>query len=107
MRKSGKICSYFQNKLIEEVEKMIDEEIEVKWIINNYLNDKINNKLIKISHKDISNKIEKYLNNETEAKVIQKKYNLDRLFIDFAYNPIIQSGGDYDLRYNFKNNNNL
>ena len=34
MRKSGKLATFFETKLIEEVERIIDDELQVIFIYN-------------------------------------------------------------------------
>ena len=53
---------------------------------------------LKITHKDISKKIEAFLENEHEIKFLERKFGTEKLLLDFSYSPIIQSGGTYDLK---------
>ena len=51
-----------------------------------------------MKHSEISSNIENLLNNETEIKNLERKYNIDKLKMDLSYNPCIQSGGQYDMK---------
>lgn len=79
VRKSGQLSTALQKKLIEEVERIIDEDVKVK-------------------HSEITKKIEDVLDNSVQMNIFEKTYGVDRNSIDIAYSPIIQSGGRYDLK---------
>jgi nucleosome binding factor SPN SPT16 subunit len=79
VRKSGQLTTAFEKKLIEEVERIIDEDVQSR-------------------HSEISNKIEQVLDNTVQMNIMEKTYNVERNSIDLAYAPIVQSGGRYDLR---------
>ena len=51
-----------------------------------------------MSHTEISSKIENLVNNPATIHTLEKKYNINKNFVDIPYAPIIQSGGKYDLR---------
>jgi len=79
VKKAGGIGVYFENKLIEEVEQIIDEELKKK-------------------HSEIARKIESLLENDQEMKQLEKSLGIERMYADLCYTPIIQSGGRFDLR---------
>lgn len=39
------------------------------------------------------------LNNPATVLALERKYNINKNFVDLPYSPIIQSGGVYDLRF--------
>ena len=76
---SGIATSYYQKKLIEEIENIIDEEVEMK-------------------HNQIAKKMENLLEKPEEKDKIKNKFGIDPLSLEFVFTPIIQSGGTYDLK---------
>lgn len=76
------MTTFFQKKLIEDVELFIDEDKKVK-------------------HSDISRNIEGLLDQGVQMNLLEKNFGVDRNYVDLAYAPIIQSGGKYDLKYSF------
>jgi len=77
VRKAGKVAVWFEDKVIMEVENIIDNEA-------------------KTTHSAISKKIENML--ESDTKSLEAMTKADKQFADLSYTPIIQSGGEYDLR---------
>jgi len=85
VRKAGKVAVWFEDKVIMEVENIIDNEA-------------------KTTHAEISKKIENMLENDT--KNLEAVTKVDKQFADLSYTPIIQSGGGYDLRPQAESNDN-
>lgn len=79
--KAAKVSVYLEQRLIKEVETIIEEEG-------------------KKSHHEIAAKIEELIENEKEQKIIADEIGGDLSSIDLAYSPILQSGGKYDLKPN-------
>jgi len=70
VKKAGGIAVWFQNKLISEIEDIIDNESQSK-------------------HADISAKIESLLDKENEMKALENSQHVDRQFVDLCYAPIV------------------
>ena len=70
---------YFQKKLIEEIERIVDEEI-------------------KISHSAISKQIEDLIETKKTMTELGTVGEMDTSLIDLCYVPIVQSGGKYNLK---------
>ncbi len=87
IKKAGKVAIWVQDKVIQEVENIIDSEVRMK-------------------HCDISKKIEAMFENPQEIKSLETSTKTDREFADLAYTPIVQSGGAYDLRPQAESNDN-
>lgn len=67
-------------QLMQQVEDTIEDEIS-------------------ISHRDLSARVENWYESEKTTKELEKAFGVDpRAFSDLAYSPIIQSGGEYDMR---------
>ena len=86
IRKAAEVtCDYF-SEFVEAIEYHIEDNDVVK-------------------HNDISDEMEKKL--EKSKYTLKSKYSIHEQFYDFSYTPVVQSGGDYDLRptseSNFKN----
>jgi len=79
IRKSAKLVTYVYKLLLDEVEEIIDKEIKIK-------------------HSDISKKIEKVLLDKKQQ--YEQELMIKPDFADLAYDPIIQSGGTYNLKPN-------
>jgi len=79
IRNAAKFTVKVQEVMIDRIELIIDEEKKIK-------------------HNDLSEKIFTITDNAKEMKRIEKAINVDPAWLDFAYSPIIQSGGVYDLR---------
>lgn len=84
--KSGNLCVYFFQLLIEEIEAIIDEGVATR-------------------HLDLSQKIEDFL--KTKRKEFKAKFGIKPIFFDLSYSPIIQSGGNYNLKTNAENDNGV
>lgn len=82
--KSAKLTCYFFDTMIDEIEKCIEQEID-------------------ITHEKLSYKVDEYL--KSKQSEYSKKFNVEPSFYDFAYAPIIQSGGVYDLKPNAESTN--
>lgn len=86
LKKSVEISCHFFSEFINEVEIIIDE-------------------LTKITHEKISRKMEEKLD---KAKIsLKKKFGVNHQFYDYSFTPVIQSGGEYDLKPIIESNNNL
>ena len=57
IKKAGALCVYFEDKVIQEVERIIDEELQMQ-------------------HSEISRKIEKILDTPGEMTTIEKTLNV-------------------------------
>lgn len=79
IKKSAEIVEYFYKILLDEVEVVIDQEKPTK-------------------HSDLTKKIEKALAENTSK--YEQELLVKSAFVDFAYSPIIQSGGTYNLKPN-------
>jgi nucleosome binding factor SPN SPT16 subunit len=67
-------------QLMQQVEDTIEDEVS-------------------ISHSELSARIEKWYESEKTTKELEKAWGVDpRAFSDLAYAPIIQSGGNYDMK---------
>lgn len=64
------MCLHFENKLIEEIEEVIDSEVD-------------------LAHSRISGKIEKLLLNPKEQSILEKKFGLVPELYDLSYMPIV------------------
>lgn len=86
IKKSAKLAEYFYKLLVEEIEDIVDKGESRK-------------------HSEITKKVEKYL---VDNKM---KYEQELLvrpgFADLAYSPIIQSGGQYNLKPNAESNDDV
>lgn len=77
LKKCFEGTEYYFDKLVKEVEIIVDEERT-------------------ITHQEISKTMENYL--EKTKPSLRKKFGLMERFFDFSYSPIVQSGGNYSLR---------
>ena len=59
-----------------------------------------------MKHSDISRKIEAMFENPQEIKSLENSTKTEKEFTDLAYTPIVQSGGEYDLRPQAESNDN-
>lgn len=79
---ASKVTAYFFGHFVNTLEGIIDDNS-------------------KLPHTEISKQMEDYL---VKAKgSIEKKFGIKSQFFDYAYSPLIQSGGQYDLRPNAEN----
>ena len=78
MRKSAAISTQFLTKLIEEIERVIDEEIVT-------------------SQSELSTKIDGFMKNKNFITELEQRLKLDPDSFDLCYAPIVQSGGNYNL----------
>lgn len=79
IKKASGFACFLQNKMIEQVEKIIDEGLRQK-------------------HDKISQIIEQSWQKEDSKKHLERKLNLDADMLDISFSPVIQSGGIYDIR---------
>lgn len=77
VKKSSEVLRYFYGKMLEHVENSIDEGTN-------------------ISHFKISEDMEKII--DTDKASYTEKFGIKPEFFDLSYTPIVQSGGEYDLR---------
>lgn len=77
VNKSAKVLTFFYQKLIGIIEDTIENEKE-------------------IAHSEISFQVEKMLSSLDSEYTA--KYKVKSPFFDLSYSPIVQSGGEYDLR---------
>ncbi len=77
LKKCFEGTEYYFDKLVRDIEAYVDEE-------------KV------ISHKDITKNMENYLE-KTKAGLKRNIHIMERFF-DYGYAPIIQSGGNYNLK---------
>ena len=83
IKKASKASNYYFDKYINKVEDVIDKDT-------------------KISHNEISKIMEeKFLDSK---ELLIKKFQINPLFVDFSYSPIIQSGNRFILRPNIESN---
>ncbi len=66
------------SKLVEEVENIVDEESV-------------------ITHSALSQKLDEFVDSK-DADSFCKKQDLERMSLDTVFSPIIESGGNYDLK---------
>jgi nucleosome binding factor SPN SPT16 subunit len=78
VRKAGKLCSTLESRLLKDIEDIIEDEQSR-------------------DHSAVAKKIEEILENETEIKRLEKKFNIDMGCADFPQKPLIQSGGIYNF----------
>ena len=83
MRMSSQSACFFAKELINELENSIENEIT-------------------ITHKKLSEKMELKL--ASDHNQIKEKLGFHSENLDFAYTPIIQSGGNYDIRLTSESN---
>lgn len=79
---ASKLTSYFFSHFIGTLEGVIDDNS-------------------KLTHSEISKQMEDYL--VKSKNTLEKKFGVKSQFFDYAYSPIVQSGGEYDLRPNAEN----
>ena len=91
LKVSGKFACTLMSKLIKNFESIIDD-------------DK------KVSHKTLSDQIKKLVEDNANFRKQFKdknKLNIDVELLEMFYPPIIQSGGNYDLKYQCNLDDNL
>ena len=77
LKKCYEGTEYYFDKLIKEIEIIVDEERQT-------------------THQEITKSMESYL--EKTKGGLRKKFNILDRFYDYSYAPIVQSGGKYSLK---------
>lgn len=77
-----RVTSYFFGQFVNTLETVIDDNS-------------------RLAHSEISRQLEDMLVKSKGA--IERKFGVRAQFFDYAYSPIVQSGGEYDLRPNAEN----